>query len=123
MQPDLFAPFAPGSHTSWLSARSFTVQDRQSKTRAYLQLLVRAGDQTDPEASEALRLPRSSLCSIRAHLLACGLIEKSGETRESRYGRACASYQVTSAGRRVVQKQLTRFELRRKMLGRHVTPR
>lgn len=106
-QPDLFsqplAPYAKGSHTSWKAAASFTLADRQYKTRAYLQLLATREDVTDPEAAAALRLPRSSLCSIRAHLLASGLIVKSGQERVSEFGKACAGYRLTEAGRRVVE--------------------
>lgn len=106
-QPDFFsepvAPFAKGSHTSWKAAKSFTLSDRQRKTRTYLWLLSQYKDVTDPEAAFGCQYPRSSICSIRNAAERCGLVVKSGRERKSEFGKDCAAYRLTKAGRKVAE--------------------
>lgn len=92
-------PFAAGSHESYQAAVD-AAATRQTKTAAYLQLLARRGPQTDHEAASALRLPLSSICSIRNGAVKCGLVEKGSTTAPSQYGKACRKWYLSAAGAR-----------------------
>lgn len=94
------APFARGSHTSWKSAKSFTLADRQTKVRRYLRLLAECGGLTDPEVHALTSWPRSSICSIRSIAEAASLVCKTGDTRKSEWDKDCGVYGLTQAGRR-----------------------
>ncbi len=95
-------PFAPGSHESHQAA-VHQLASRETKTRAYLRFLYRHGPATDHEARAALRLPLSSICSIRNGVKAAGLVEKGDTTRPSPYGgNACRVWVLNSAGRAAV---------------------
>lgn len=102
-------PFAPGSHTSWLSALiEARGNHRGRKTRAYLLVLLHAGAEglSDPEAARAIAkrldlsrgLPVQSICSIRGNLTEALLIEKGGQT-EGDWGRPVQRWCLNAAGR------------------------
>ena len=94
-------PFASGSHESWSAAVKASAT-RETKTRAYLQLLRKRGPLTDDEVARATRWPRSSVCSIRNGAVKCGLVEKGFTTRESQYGVQCRTWCITKAGKAAV---------------------
>lgn len=91
-------PFARRSHTSYKAAVS-VIATRETKTRAYLRLLYRRGALTDHEAHAALDLPLQSICSIRNGVMTSGLVRKGIEERVSPYGKDCATWMLTDAGR------------------------
>lgn len=94
-------PFARSSETSYQAALK-QVGTRGAKTKAYLQFMAE-GPATDHEAASRLRLPLSSVCSIRNGAVACLLIEKGSTKRPGPYGCDCSVWILTSAGRRVVE--------------------
>lgn len=97
-------PFAKGSHESHQAAVR-ALSTRETKTKAYLRLLARRGPCTDHEAHAALRLPLSSICSIRNGAKLCGLVQKGTETAPSPFGgNACRKWELTEAGRSAVAK-------------------
>lgn len=105
MQPDLFdsppiAPYAKGSHTSYKAAKSLKLDARQLKIQRYLMTLRINGPMTDPEIERCLGFPRQSICSIRNHAMACGLVKRGSEERQSKFGKACGCYMLTEKGRR-----------------------
>jgi hypothetical protein len=97
-------PFAADSHESYVAAVKASAT-RETKTKAYLRLLAKMGPLTDHEARAALTLPLSSINSIRANCIHCGLVEKGSTTRPSPYGgSACRVWCLTRAGRAVVEQ-------------------
>lgn len=72
--------FAAGSHTSYQGALKAD-KTRVLKTRRYVLLLAQRGPLTDWEAAHALVCERTSINSIRANLIACGLVTKGFTTR------------------------------------------
>ena len=97
-------PFASGSHESYQAAVQAGAT-RQTKTSAYLKLLAKRGPLTDHEAAAALRLPLSSINSIRNGAITCGLVEKGSTTAKSPYGKACRKWYLTSQGLAAVQER------------------
>lgn len=95
-------PFAKDSETSYQAALK-QVGTRGAKTQAYLRLLAEHGPQTDHEAASGLRLPLSSINSIRNGAVACLLVEKGFTKRPGPYGNDCQVWVLTAAGRRVVE--------------------
>ncbi len=103
-------PFAPGSHTSFVSA---LIEARSTfrgrKTRAYLLALAAAGSTglSDQEAAAALTrrlvLPRGrcvpvqSICSIRAAVAEALLLEK-GAIVTGDFGRPVQRWRLNAAG-------------------------
>jgi len=69
----------------------------------YLDLLYRKSELSDEEAftliSEAFRIARSSICSIRDACIKCELVEKAGPIRKSALGRDVATWMLTPKGR------------------------
>lgn len=103
---EMSLPFAKGSHTSRKAAVAASAS-RQTKTARYLRHLAKAGPQTDWEASIALGLPLSSICSIRNGAIQCGLVERGSTERPSPYGKACSVWYLTVAGRLAVKSMRT----------------
>lgn len=95
-------PFASGSRTSRKAAVAASAT-RQTKTARYLKHLAKAGPQTDWEASIALSLPLSSICSIRNGAIDDGYVERGTTERPSPYGKACSVWFLTVAGRLAVK--------------------
>jgi hypothetical protein len=91
-----------GAHTSRKAAVAAQAS-RQTKTSRYLRHLAKVGPQTDWEASVALGLPLSSVCSIRNGAINCGLVERGSTERPSPFGKACAVWLITIAGRLAVK--------------------
>lgn len=94
-------PFAKDSETSYQAALQ-QVGKRGPKTKAYLTMLS-DGPATDHEAASRLRLPLSSVNSIRNGAVACLLVEKGMTKRPGPYGCDCQVWCLTSAGIRVVE--------------------
>lgn len=91
-------PFAGGSHESFQAAVRAD-STRQTKTRAYLRLLYGRGPTTDHEAASALKVPLSSVCSIRNGAIHAGLVEKGSTTKRSPYGgNRCRNWLLTRSG-------------------------
>lgn len=89
-------PFQAGSHTSFKAARWLDAKgDRHLKVRRLYEAYRTAGEAglNDSDASAATNLPRSSICSLRANLAVCGLIEKAGQ-RIGSYGIAQSVWRV-----------------------------
>jgi hypothetical protein len=57
-------PFAPNSHTSYCAAKA-AQRGRGEKTEKYLRCLQEYGPISDHQAADLLKLPLSSICSIR----------------------------------------------------------
>lgn len=95
-------PFARGSHTSHKAAVS-AAANRKTKTARYLKHLAKVGPQTDWEASVALGLPLSSICSIRNNSIHCGLVDRGSTERPSPFGKACSVWYLTIAGRLAIK--------------------
>lgn len=104
LRPDV--PFTR-NHASYLAALRLATKPerRQIKTRIYLAVLAEAGDGlTDREAMAAMAAKGcrvagpSSICSIRSHAMACGLVEQ-GALVEGNFGAKNYKWQFTSAGR------------------------
>lgn len=105
---DQSLPFAKGSHESYQAAVKAEAT-RETKTAAYLRFLFRRGPATDHEAATALRLPLSSICSIRNGAKHCGLVEKGDYAKPSPYGGSpCRVSQLTEAGRASVARMQER---------------
>jgi DNA-binding IclR family transcriptional regulator len=100
---DTGLPFAAGSHESHQAAVKASAT-RATKTAAYLRLLAR-GPLTDDEVARRTGWPRSSICSIRGAVMACGLVQRGFTTRVSQFGVACRTWTLTAAGRKVVATQ------------------
>lgn len=99
---DTGLPFAHGSHESHQAA-VHQLASRETKTRAYLRFLAKHGPATDHEARAALRLPLSSITSIRNGAMKCGLVDKGSTTRPSPYGgAACRVWILNAAGKAAV---------------------
>jgi len=98
---DTGLPFASGSHESHQAA-VHQLASRETKTRAYLRFLAKQGPSTDHEAASALRLPLSSITSIRNGAMRCGLVEKGETTRLGPYGHECRVWLLNRAGRAAV---------------------
>lgn len=101
-------PFAARSHTSRKAAVA-AAASRQTKTQRYLRHLAKAGPQTDWEASIALGLPLSSICSIRNGAIHCDLVERGSTERPSPFGKACSVWYLTVAGRLAVKAMSSQF--------------
>jgi len=80
---DAGLPFAPNSHTSYKAALH-AEPGRELKKAKYLRCLQEYGPLSDHQAAELLRLPLSSICSIRNGVRA--QLVKNG-TGTSPYGR------------------------------------
>jgi len=78
---------------SYVAAESVAAS-RPRKTDWYLAYLRshRAGA-TDHQAARALKIPRSSICSIRNTLMTAGLVEPVGTTI-GRYGKRCTLWAI-----------------------------
>lgn len=81
-----FPPYARGSRTS-RDAAAAQVPVLGKLQRAYLDALREHGGLTDHEAAAILRRPLSSINARRAELTANGLVEDSGTTRRSPFGK------------------------------------
>jgi hypothetical protein len=75
-------PFAKRSHTSFKAAVR-AARGRGKVTQAYLAALKTAGADglIDAEASDLLKRPVSSICSIRNGCIHAGLVVKGGERK------------------------------------------
>lgn len=95
-------PFAKNSETSYQAALS-QIGKRGPKTKRYL-ILLASGALTDHQAAASLRLPLSSICSIRNGAVACALVEKAEDKRPSPFGgNPCQTWRLTDAGCRAVE--------------------
>lgn len=94
-------PFAKDSETSYRAALK-QVGTRGAKTQAYLRLLAREGPLTDHQSAAFLKLPLSSICSIRNNAVGCLLVEKGSTKRPGPHGCDCSVWFLTAAGRHVV---------------------
>jgi hypothetical protein len=93
-------PFQAGSHTSFKAARWLDAKgDRPLKVQRLMNAYREAGEGglNDSEASAVTTLPRSSICSLRACLANCGLVERAGE-RVGAYGIRQTVHRITQAG-------------------------
>jgi hypothetical protein len=72
---------------SYLAAKSVAAS-RGIKTQWYMAYLRQVKRATDHQAARRLKIPRSSICSIRNALCTAGLVEAVGSTI-GRYGKRC----------------------------------
>jgi hypothetical protein len=114
-QPTLYGepvndvPHAKGSRTSRMAAERISqdMPKHEAKRDRLLRAYVSAGSRglTDHEASEATNLPRSSICSLRAALVACACVTNGVDadgvevTRLGPYGHQQTVWVATTAGR------------------------
>lgn len=105
MPHQLGIPFSRGSHTSFKAA-SRQVARRGTKTRLYLRVLFERGALTDHEAhaemSKTTIVAHTGIQSIRAVVIDAGLVRRGREERQSPYGEACSTWELTEAGRKAV---------------------
>lgn len=94
---NLGLPFARDSHTSYKAAESIDVKTRGEKAQRYLRIIA-SGPATDHEMAAAIRVPLSSINSIRNGLMQAGLVEKRAEIKAGPYGKDCATWGLTAAG-------------------------
>lgn len=103
---DTDLPFAANSHESWVAAVK-AGETRASKTKAYLRFLATHGPAIDHEAASALRVPLSTINSVRNGAMRCGLVERGFTTRLSPYGVQARVWVLSTAGQRAVEAWTT----------------
>lgn len=90
----------PQSRATSRAAAAQACEHRGEQTRRYI-LALRAAPYfagrnglTDHEAAEVIRVPLSSICSIRNALVKRGEVVATDETRLSPFGRVCVVWRV-----------------------------
>lgn len=88
-----FQGLSPIARQNSYLAATAVAAGRVTKTQWYLAYLKRKGRATDHQAARALKIPRSSICSIRNTLTTAGLVEGVASTIGP-YGKRCTLWAI-----------------------------